>query len=204
ASRVPHGGATARSARIGRIRRRLSDGGIVRRAATRGAGPRADQCPLAAAGRRAHIRSRRSDRARDHGVAQDTQPKRPDDAGHGDAQSASDCRGRSHVAHRERQPRIMSVAEHPLQIGGPATAGLLRSGVVATALMAGTTVFAMDQAIGWYQTNRLEQKRLADLELQHAAFAGLNVDLLKVAYEPDRKSYRLTMAMTNLDPHSIY
>jgi len=97
----------------------------------------------------------------------------------------------------------MSVAEHPLQIGTLAT-GLLRSSVVITALMAGTTVLAMDQAIGWYQSNRLEQKRLADLELQHAAFAGLNVDLLKVAYEPDRKSYRLTMAMTNLDPHAIY
>jgi len=85
------------------------------------------------------------------------------------------------------------------------TTRLLRSGVVLTALMIGTTLLAMDQAIGWYQSNRLEQARLADLELQHAAFAGLNVDLLKVAYEPDQKSFRLTMAMTNLDArHPIY
>jgi hypothetical protein len=84
-------------------------------------------------------------------------------------------------------------------------AGLLRSSVVITALMVGTTVLAMDQGIGWYQSNRLEQKRLADLALQHAAFAGLNVDLARIAYELDRKSYRLTMAMTNLDArHPIY
>jgi hypothetical protein len=99
----------------------------------------------------------------------------------------------------------MSVAEHPPQIGTHDAVGLLRSSVVITALMVGTTVLATDQAIGWYQNNRLEQKRLADLELQHAAFAGLSVDLLKIAYEPDQRSYRLTMAMTNLDPaHSIY
>jgi hypothetical protein len=85
------------------------------------------------------------------------------------------------------------------------TGGLLRSGIVITALMVGTTVLAMDQGIGWYQSNRLEQKRLTDLALQHAAFAGLNVDLTRIAYEPNGKSYRLTMAMTNLDArHPIY
>jgi hypothetical protein len=85
------------------------------------------------------------------------------------------------------------------------TAGLLPSGGVITALMVGTTVLAMDQGIGWYQRNRLEQTRLADLALQHAAFAGLNVDLTRISYEPDGKSYRLTMTMTNLDArHPIY
>jgi hypothetical protein len=83
--------------------------------------------------------------------------------------------------------------------------GFLRSGVLIGAFVFGGLVFAADQGIAWYQGSRLEQKRLSGLELQHAAFAGLSIDLVKVAYEPDQKSYRLTMAMKNLDPaHPIY
>jgi hypothetical protein len=76
--------------------------------------------------------------------------------------------------------------------------GLPRSiAIVATAILA---LFAIEHAVGWYQSYRLERKRLDDLRLEHAAFARLAVDLVKVAYEPDRRSFRLTMAMTNLDP----
>jgi hypothetical protein len=83
--------------------------------------------------------------------------------------------------------------------------GFLRSGVVIGALVFAALVLTVDQGIGWYQSNRLEQKRLSGLQLQHAAFADLFVELLRVAYEPDQKSYRLTMAMKNLDPaHPIY
>jgi hypothetical protein len=82
---------------------------------------------------------------------------------------------------------------------------LLRSRVVIGALVFGGLVLAADQGIAWYQGSRLEQKRLVGLELQHAAFAGLSVDLVKVAYEPDQRSYRLTMAMKNLDSaHPVY
>ena len=48
-------------------------------------------------------------------------------------------------------------------------------------------VDAMDAAVGWYQQHRLEQKRLADRALEHAAYSGLYVDLVNVAYEPDQK-----------------
>jgi hypothetical protein len=78
--------------------------------------------------------------------------------------------------------------------------GFLRSGVVIGAIAFAALAFTTDQGIGWYQSNRQEQKRLAALELQHAAFAGLFVDLIKVAYEGDEKSFRVTMAMTNLEP----
>ncbi len=78
--------------------------------------------------------------------------------------------------------------------------GFLRSGAAIGMLAFAALAFTTDQGIGWYQSNRLEQKRLAALELQHAAFAGLFADLLKVAYETDGKSYRVTMAMTNLEP----
>ena len=65
--------------------------------------------------------------------------------------------------------------------------------------------FLLDAAVGWYQRHRLDVKRLADAELAHAAYSGLYVDLVDVAYEPDQKSYRLTMMMRNLDPgHPLY
>lgn len=71
-------------------------------------------------------------------------------------------------------------------------------------LIAATSIFALafglDFAIGRYQQYRLEQKRLADLRLQHAAFEGMYVEVVKVAYEPDEKSYRLTMKFTNDHP----
>ena len=60
--------------------------------------------------------------------------------------------------------------------------------------------FALDFAIGRYQQYRLDQKRLAELRLQHAAYEGMFVEVVNVAYEPDQKSYRLTMKITNVEP----
>jgi hypothetical protein len=68
-----------------------------------------------------------------------------------------------------------------------------------------TLAFAVDFAVGRYQEFRLEQKRMADLRLQHAAFEGMYVEVVNVAYEPDDKSYRLTMKFTNDEPgHPLY
>ena len=44
--------------------------------------------------------------------------------------------------------------------------------LVIGAFVFGGLVFAADQGIGLVSSQRLEQKRLAGLELQHAAFAG--------------------------------
>jgi hypothetical protein len=60
--------------------------------------------------------------------------------------------------------------------------------------------FALDFAIGRYQQHRLDRKRLAELRLQHAAYEGMFIEVMKVAYEPDQKSYRLTMKITNVEP----
>jgi hypothetical protein len=65
---------------------------------------------------------------------------------------------------------------------------------------AGALLFAADYAIGKYQSYRMDQSRLAALQLQHAAYEGLFVELVKVDYEPDEKSYRVTMKMTNSEP----
>ena len=61
-------------------------------------------------------------------------------------------------------------------------------------------VFALDFAIGRYQHYRLDQKRAAELELHHAAYEGMFVEVVNVAYEPDQKSYRLTVKITNVEP----
>jgi hypothetical protein len=83
--------------------------------------------------------------------------------------------------------------------------GVLRSKFVLGLVAFVALAFALDTAVGWYQRHRLEQRRLADRALEHAAYSGLYVDLVNVAYEPDQKSYRLTMMMRNLDPaHPLY
>ena len=82
---------------------------------------------------------------------------------------------------------------------------MLRSRVAIGLVTVTVVVFALDFGVGWYQQRQLEQKRLADLQLQQAAFANLFVDLVNIAYEPDGKSYRLTQTLQNLDPeHPIY
>jgi hypothetical protein len=73
----------------------------------------------------------------------------------------------------------------------------LRSRKVIAAVSIFALAFGLDFAVGRYQQYRLEQKRLSDLRLQHAAFEGMYVEVVKVAYEPDGKSYRLTMRFTN-------
>jgi hypothetical protein len=70
-----------------------------------------------------------------------------------------------------------------------------RSVIAAAAIVA--VAFVVDFAVGRYQQYRLEQKRLAELRLQHAAFEGMFFEVVNVAYEPDQKSYRLTMKVTN-------
>jgi hypothetical protein len=120
-----------------------------------------------------------------------------------DQQPASDGGAPRAELQKHATERRLAPAASP--IGPRFGRGVLRSkfvlGVVAFIALA----FALDAAIGWYQRHRLETKRLADRALEHAAYSGLYVDLVNVAYEPDRKSYRLTMMMRNLDPaHPLY
>jgi len=58
--------------------------------------------------------------------------------------------------------------------------------------------FGLDFVIGRYQSYRLDQKRLADLEFQHAAFEGMFVEVESVACEPDQKFYRVRLKLTNI------
>jgi hypothetical protein len=104
--------------------------------------------------------------------------------------------------HASDKPAAAPAASHiEPQLGR----GVLHSKFVLGAIAFVALAFALDTGVGWYQRHRLEQKRLADRALEHAAYSGLYVDLVNVAYEPDQKSYRLTMMMRNLDPaHPLY
>jgi hypothetical protein len=78
--------------------------------------------------------------------------------------------------------------------------GFLKSRVLIGGLLVLGLAFLVDDLIGRYQHYRLEQQRLAALKLQHVAYEGLYVELVTVAYEPDQKSYRVAMKMTNVEP----
>src|SRR5882757_1544884 len=69
-------------------------------------------------------------------------------------------------------------------------------GVVAIVLLA----FAVDGGIGIYQARALKQQRQARLLLEHEALTSLYVELKRIVQELDGKSYRMTIAMQNVDP----
>jgi hypothetical protein len=108
-------------------------------------------------------------------------------------------------AELQKHATVKRAAPAVSDIGPRFGRGVLRSKFVLGVLAFIALAFVLDAAVGWYQRHRLEAKRLADRVLEHAAYSGLYVDLVNVAYEPDRKSYRLTMMMRNLDPaHPLY
>jgi hypothetical protein len=78
--------------------------------------------------------------------------------------------------------------------------GFLKSRVLIGAILLIGLAFVIDSLVGRYQHYRIEQRRLAELRLQHVAYEGLYVELVKVAYEADQKSYRVAMKMTNVEP----
>jgi hypothetical protein len=59
--------------------------------------------------------------------------------------------------------------------------------------------FAIDGGIGIYQARALRQERQARLLLEHEALASLYVELKRIVQEPDGKTYRMTLAMQNID-----
>jgi hypothetical protein len=95
-------------------------------------------------------------------------------------------------------PRAKSGHEPRVRLGRGF--GFLRSRVLLGAIVIIALAFAVDYAVGRYQQYRMAQQRLAALKLEHVAYQGLYVELVKVAYEPDQKSYRVTMKMSNIDP----
>jgi len=59
--------------------------------------------------------------------------------------------------------------------------------------------FAIDGGIGIWQQRALQQQRQARLVLEHDARNSLYVELKRIALEPDGKSYRMILALQNID-----
>jgi hypothetical protein len=77
---------------------------------------------------------------------------------------------------------------------------LWRSPVVMGTVAILCAAFAIDGGIGIWQQRALQQQRQARLLLEHEARTSLYVEMKRIVPEPDGKSYRMTMALQNIDP----
>ena len=80
--------------------------------------------------------------------------------------------------------------------------GFWRSPVVIGVAAILLAAFAADAGIGWYQARALKEARQARLQLENTAMRSLYVELKQIAYEPDGKSFRLTLSLQNVSPAS--
>ena len=77
---------------------------------------------------------------------------------------------------------------------------LWRSPVLVGLVMLLLTGFALDAAVGLYQARALREARQARLLLENTATRSLYVELKGISYEPDGKSYRMTLFLQNVSP----
>lgn len=78
--------------------------------------------------------------------------------------------------------------------------GLWRSPVVIGVVAVMLGAFAIDAGVGWYQARALKEARQARLLLENTAMRSLYVELKQIAYEPDGKSFRMTLFLQNTSP----
>ncbi len=110
--------------------------------------------------------------------------------------SADTLRERLRTA--DPRPRAASPAAVPTGLGRGfrpwrSTAAMAMVGVVCAGL-------AIDGAIGIWQARGLQQQRQARLMLEHEARSALYVELKRIVAEPNGKSFRVTLALQNVDP----
>ncbi len=79
-----------------------------------------------------------------------------------------------------------------------------RSRLLLAVLLVVALGFVADAAIGWYQQHVLEGQSRTRLELENAAFNRLYVELLRIAYVDDGRSYRAVLSMHNLEGASPF
>lgn len=77
---------------------------------------------------------------------------------------------------------------------------LWRSPVLVGVVMLLLTGFALDAAVGLYQARALREARQARLLLENTATRSLYVEMKGISYEPDGKSYRMTLFLQNVSP----
>lgn len=69
-------------------------------------------------------------------------------------------------------------------------------GVVVTVMLA----FAVDAAVGRYQSHLVKQQRQARLQLENTAMRSLYVELRRIVAMADGKSFRMTLSLQNTSP----
>jgi hypothetical protein len=100
---------------------------------------------------------------------------------------------------REAAPRKLDAPAHvAVKLGR--RFDLWRSPVLVGVLMLLLTGFAIDAAVGLYQARALREARQARLLLENTATRSLYVELKGISYEPDGKSYRMTLFLQNTSP----
>jgi hypothetical protein len=86
----------------------------------------------------------------------------------------------------------------------PRRGGSVRGGLLPVVLLIVAIGFLGDFAIGRYLQRSLETRERAALELENAAFNGLDAELLRIAYEPEGAGYRATIVMHNTYSTPLY
>lgn len=100
---------------------------------------------------------------------------------------------------REAAPRNLEVpASVAVKLGR--RFDLWRSPVLVGIVMLLLTGFAVDAGVGLYQARALREARQARLLLENTATRSLYVELKGISYEPDGKSYRMTLFLQNVSP----
>jgi len=100
---------------------------------------------------------------------------------------------------REAAPRRLDAPAHvAVKLGR--RFDLWRSPVLIGVVMLLLTGFALDAAVGLYQARALREARQARLLLENTATRSLYVELKGISYEPDGKSYRMTLFLQNVSP----
>ena len=118
----------------------------------------------------------------------------------GDAQKTADrTEGELREKLRNAVPHRQSTAtpQASMQLGR--RLGLWRSRALVAVVAVVFVALVLDAGVSWYQGHSLAARRLARLQLENMALQSLYVELKRVVYEPDGKSYRMTIAMQNAD-----
>ena len=97
----------------------------------------------------------------------------------------------------EPQRRSTAAPQASMQLGRRLE--LWRSPVLMAVIVFVFVGLVADAGVSWYQSRSLAAARLARLQLENMALQSLFVELKRVVYEPDGKSYRMTIAMQNAD-----
>lgn len=74
------------------------------------------------------------------------------------------------------------------------------SRTLTMAVVAFVVLLLVDYGVGKYRELWLERQRQADLVLENKVFSGIYSELVRIELEPDKKSYRLSMAIQSVDP----